>query len=514
MQHIVEPQKNIDVIHEAEVVVVGGGPAGIGAALAAARNGAETIIIERFNSLGGLQTQGLNPIFSFVDPELHSGILPELLGRLKEHGALKNMEEFELDERARLKAKLLERVGSDKLPKRLVETEAGYWGCWGRIFDLEYYKYMLDNMMQEAGVKVFFNAPAVAAIREGDLLKGVTIEGNEGRKAILGKVIIDTSGEGNIVRRSGAPVLGDVGIPAGPRKGDKGLGLLSAFFIGGVDRTRFQAYKQKNIEEWNELYVGQKVLQEARNAGYYILDRVDKIIVSEAHDVYNSGKVWVMTLLYKPDKDTTEELSKGEMEMRRQAHSLQKILKDYVPGFENSFVDRTAHIPLKGGGYSLMGEHVITVGEMREGKAFEDSVAISNMPPDLYELAGRFGYEILPHDVPYRSLVSKEIGNLMAAGTTISSGMFAGAALRYCTPSICTGYASGTGAALAVKNKITPKKVNVKMLQDTLRQAGAKVSVNDVPKESLEPYKFIQKLGIVFRRTDEELIPEDEIAKH
>jgi len=292
---------------------------------------------------------------------------------------------------------------------------------------------------------------------------------------------------------------------------------LSSFYIGGVDHARFLAYKRENKEEWGELYVGQKVLQQAREAGHYVIHRVKKVILSERHDVYGANKVWLMTLLYDMKKNhpfNTEELSKGEMELRKQAHALQKVLQDFVPGFENSYVDRTASMPLIGGGYRLVGDHVITVGEMREGKAFEDSIAISNMPPDLYEVAGRFGYEVLPHDVPYRALVSKDIDNLMGAGTTLSSGIFATTALKYCTPSICTGYAAGTAAALATKNKVTPKQLEVKMLQDTLRRDNAKVTVKDVSNEEMEPYRYIQKLGLIFKRTERELIPENEIAKY
>lgn len=515
MKSIVESAKNIDVIHETDVIVVGGGPAGIGAALAAGRTGAKTVLIDRFGSLGGIQTQGCNPQFSFVDPELHKGICTELIDRLVKQGAIMNMDNVPLVERARMKDVLMKLVPQDKLPKRLVQSEAGYWGRWGWIFDIEAYKFLLDNMMQEAGVTVFYHALGAAAIREGSTLKGVIIESKEGRKAVLGKVVIDATGEGDVIYQSGAARIGDDGIPAGPRKGERRLGLLSGFFIAGVDMAKFRAFKEQNRDDWAELYGGQKMIQKAKTEGHYILDRVEKLIVSEAHDVYGSGKIWIMTLLYQSQEPVTMALSKGEMELRKQAHGIQKMFQAYVPGFEKSFVDRTAHTPVIGGrNCQLMGDHIMTVGDMREGKAFDDSVAINNMPPDLYELAGRFGYEILPHDVPYRSLVSKDIDNLMAAGTTISSGMFANGALRYCTPSICTGVAAGTGAALAAKNNVTPKQLDVKLLQKTLRGAGAKVSVKDLSDEVMEPYRFIKSLNIMFRRTKEELVPEAEIAKY
>lgn len=514
MKSIVESAKNIDVIWETDVIVVGGGPAGIGAALASGRAGAKTVLIDRFGSLGGLQTQGLNPNFSFVDPELHSGIVIELLDRLKKQGGLYNADQAPLEQRARMKDIIQKLFPSDKLPKRLLETEAGYWGRWGWIFDIEAYKYLLDIMMQEAGVTVFFHSLGADVIREGNHLKGVIIQSKEGRKAILGKVVIDTTGEGDVIYQSAAERLGDEGDPAGPNKGKRYLGMLSCLYIGGVDMARFRAFKEQNKDDWAELYGGQKLIQKAKAEGHYILERVEKLIVSEFHDVYNDGKIWIMTLLYKSDEPVTLGFSKGEMELRKQAHSIQKMFQAYVPGFENSYVDRTAYTPVIGGRYRLLGDYVLTVGDMREGKAFDDAVAISNMPPDLYELAGRFGYEILPYDIPYRSLLSREIDNLMAAGTTMSSGRFANTSLRYCTPTICAGFAAGTGAALAAKNNVTPKELDVKLLQNALRQSGAKVSVRDLPTEVLEPYRFIKSLNLMFRRTKEELIPEDVIAKY
>jgi hypothetical protein len=127
---------------------------------------------------------------------------------------------------------------------------------------------------------------------------------------------------------------------------------------------------------------------------------------------------------------------------------------------------------------------------------------------------GRFGYEILPHDIPYRSIVSKEVGNLLAAGTTISCGMFSDGGLRYCTPSICTGQAAGTAGALATKTNVDPAKLDVKLLQNTLRKQGARVTVKDVPEKALEPYRFIKKISTIGKKADVSSVDEEEIGKY
>ena len=139
---------------------------------------------------------------------------------------------------------------------------------------------------------------------------------------------------------------------------------------------------------------------------------------------------------------------------------------------------------------------------MREGNAFDDSVCIANMPPDLYEATGNFAYDVLPHDIPYRCLVSKEIDNLMAAGASMSSDDTAMAGTRYCTPSICTGQSAGTAAALAVKSNVSPKMLDTKALQDTLREQGVRVSISEVADEDLEPYRFIKQLSIEFAKEE------------
>ncbi len=515
MKKIVEPQKEIDIIEEADVIVVGGGPAGIGSALASGRNGAKTVLIDRFGSLGGLQTQGNNPIFSFVDPELHNGIIQEILTRLEKGGALTKMDDMSLRERSRMKEDLMRTIGAENLPKRLVETEAGYWGRWGYTFDPEYYKFLLDIMMEEAHVSLLYHAFAAGAIREGNSLKGVIVETKEGRRAVLGKVIIDTTGEGDIVWKSGAPCTGDHGFPAGIIKGHPGA-FLTAFFINGVDMKKFKEFKAANMEEWGEMYGGREMIKQARKEGAYIKGR--SVILATVQDVYNTGRIYMMNPFYLvPFRKKTwmaKQITKCEIDLRKQAWSLFNVIKKNVPGFEKSYIEKSPAMPCNGLPHRIIGEYVLTMKDMREGKIFDDSIAINNMPPDLYETAGRFSYEILPHDVPYRCLLSKGIDNLMAAGTTMSTGTFSGMGLRYCTPSICTGQAAGTAAALATKNEVSPKKLDVKILQDTLRKQGARVTVKDVPDEALEPYRFIKRQRIVFRKSGPQLVSEEELAMY
>ncbi|MFW9785088.1 MAG: FAD-dependent oxidoreductase, partial [Candidatus Heimdallarchaeota archaeon] len=193
--------------------------------------------------------------------------------------------------------------------------------------------------------------------------------------------------------------------------------------------------------------------------------------------------------------------------------AVQNLLKEQVPGFEKCFVEKTANYPVTTM-HRILGDHILTVAEMREGKTFEDSIAINNQPPDIWEVTGRFGYEILPHDVPYRSIVSKEIDNLLAAGTTISCGLFTNGGLRYCTPSMCTGQAAGTAAALAAKNNISPKDLDMNLLRDVLRSKNARITVREIPEEIIEPYQFMKKISKVNKKNSDVNIDEEEIGKY
>ncbi|MFX1275723.1 MAG: FAD-dependent oxidoreductase [Promethearchaeota archaeon] len=516
MKKVIEPQKEIEVLDDVDVVVVGGGPAGIGAALSSGRNGAKTLLIEKFGHLGGLQTHGINPMFTFIDFELHGGLIQEILTRLEKGGALTNINDMAPQEQHRMRDDFIKTIGAENLPKRLLETETGYWGPWGLSFDPEYYKYMLETMMKEAKVRLLYHSFAVGAIREGNLLKGVIIETNEGRRAILGKIIIDTTGLGHIIWKSGATCMGDEGFPAGIIKGHPGA-FLNSFFINGVDIKKFNEFRAANKEEWGEMYGGKEMIEEAKKNGAYL--KGQSVILATNMDVYRSGRVFVMNPFFivptRKKPWMAKVLTNCEIDLRKQAWAIFNVVKENVPGFENSYIEKTSTMPFNAVGHRIIGEHVLSLKDMREGRAFDDSVAVSNMPPDLYEAVGRFSYEILPHDVPYRCLVSKDIDNLMAAGTTISATAFSGLGVRYCTPSICIGQATGTAAALAIKNNVSPKMVDVKLVQDTLRKHGAVVSVKDVSAEVLEPYKFIQDQKIVFRKeSTPQLVSEEELALH
>lgn len=462
MKTVVDPAKDVPVVSEADVVVVGGGPGGIGAALAAARNGAKTVLIERFGFLGGMQTQCFNPSFAFIDSAVQGGIIQDVIGRLREGGA----------------------VAIDQTDARARRPNG--WACvW---FDPEYYKYLLDTMMQEARVQLMYHAFGVGAIKEGNLLKGVFIESKEGKQAVLARVVIDTTGSADIAWKSGTPCTAE-GIPSGPKKGrhsDYGY----AFFLREVDFDRFRSFRSENPEDWGTMTVGRGLIAKAKAERKLYGNRGAFMISAYS----GPGRLWVMGPQYPLQMGhhgwTVEDLTDGEIDLRKQAWSAYHLLRDNIPGFENSHMDQTpTHLQLRDT-HRIVGEYVLKYDDILAGKSFDDSIAANNMSPDVFGADAEHEHmqNVPLFDIPYRCLLPKETENLLAAGMIISTDFMTQNAIRQTTPSICTGQAAGTAAALAVKNNVMPRELDVELLQKTLREQGARTSIREIPRDVVETY--------------------------
>jgi hypothetical protein len=459
MDRVLEPQHEVPVFAEADVIVVGGGPAGIGASLAAAHNGAKVVLIDKFGGLGGMQSQAMSSTFSLLDPLIQGGVITEVIDRLKAEGGV-------LSDR------------SDRT-RRAAFTSTN--------FDCEVYKFVLDDMMAKAGVKLLYHTMGVGAIKEGNLLKGIFIECIQGRFAVLGKVVIDSTGNADIAWKSGAPCM-DEGHGRGPGKG-RHMGLGCRFYISGVDAEKFEQFKRENAEEWSGLYGGRSLVRKAKAEGRYHGYR-ESLIIHESRPGIAMIEGFNSPLPAGHHGWMVEDVTAGEIDLRKQVFSAHRLLKENVPGFERSSVEKTGTIPILRDTHRILGDYVLAEKDIYEGTAFDDSVVVSNMGPDIYGPDGEHVYEVVrPHDIPYRCLVSKDTENLMGAGSTISADFYAYAADRYSAPSMCTGQAAGTAAALAVRAGVTPKKLDVKVVQKTLREHGAPVTVRDLPKDVLDLYE-------------------------
>lgn len=410
------------VSSENDVVAVGGGTAGLAAAVAASRNGVDTLLIERYGFLGGATTAGLvNPFMTFHagEEQIIEGIFQEIIDRLE------NMNGYDRKNRA---------------------------------YDAEVMKIVADQMVEEAGVKLMLHSLVVDAVMEGNFIRGVLVENKSGRQRVMAKVVVDATGDGDVAVKAGAPY----------EKGRRIDGLTQPmtlnFRMGGVDTA-----KMPNRSELNKLY------DEAKARGEISIPRENLLwfpTVRRGEIHFNTTRV------VKVDGTSGKDLTYSEVEARRQMIGLVEFLKRKVPGFESAFLLVSGSQIGVRETRRVMGKYVMTEEDVLGARKFEDVVARGSYPIDIHSPKGE-GTVIkrLPpgasYDIPYRCLVPKGVENLLVAGRCVSCTHEAQAAIRVIPICMAMGQAAGTAAALAVKLKVTPGEMDVTLLQKTLREQGA-----------------------------------------
>lgn len=436
---IYEPAREISVCDEADVVVVGGGPAGIAAAVAAARTGVRTILVERYGHLGGLATGGLvqviMPMSDGTKGRQIGGICQEIVDRLDAQGAALHPR--------------LEDLGSSEIPIRDVWRSYPWCVIEGKIrysvmFDPEILKCVLNDMAETASVKLYLHSWGARAIVENQVIKGVIFESKSGRQAVMGRVVIDATGDGDIFASSG--VAFDATI--NPRIRSSNLALV--FRIGSVNYSEYFGFKMSEPEKYSALI---KQLESLRGLSMFIrASRPDVIWVNNNIPGLNPLKV--------------EDLTSLEVDVRKRMLITHAFLRQNMPGFDQSFImDSASQIGVRSS-RRLIGQHVLSGQEILSGEIFPDTIAIC---PDF-----RHDYsEKYPHwHIPYRALVPNGVDNLLVAGRCFSSDVVANdllAPIQFC---IAMGQAAGTAAGLAVKKNIKPGDLDYPTLRDSLIAQG------------------------------------------
>jgi hypothetical protein len=432
-----EPEREIEVVKEAEVVVVGGGPAGFAAAIAAARNNTETVLIERYGHLGGLASGGLvtliMPMSDGTEKPQIAGICQEVIDRLDTIGATLHPRMKDLGSGA----------------PDILDYWKNYAFCviQGKIrlsafMDPEMLKCVLNDMVEEADIKLLLHSYFAKALVENDMVQGVIFESKSGRQAVLGKVIIDTTGDGDVYASAGAPYNGRMDPE------DRSSKLALVFRIGNVDTVKFFEFKTNHSQLYTEL------LEELRQLRGFTM-----FIRTSREDV-----IWVNNNIPNLSGLRVEDLTWLEVDGRKRMLITHNFLKKNIPGFENSFIIDTASQIGVRCSRRLIGEHIVSATELYSGVIFPDTVV---MGPDFrYNLSSDH-----PHwHVPYRSLVPLKLKNVLAAGRCISADPVANdllAPIQYC---FATGQAAGTAAAIAVKDEISVAQVDIRKLQKRLSE--------------------------------------------
>jgi hypothetical protein len=449
---ITEAAREIEICREADVVVVGGGPGGIGSALAAARSGADTVLVERYGHLGGMATGGLVTIIPNLSDisgkQQIAGICQELIDRLDAMGATdypKKEDWGSADEqlvRHYIDANLAWFYIRDDLNtgrKRVLYTA---------LFDPEIMKCELNNMMEEAGVKLFLHSWGTRPIVDGNKVKGVFIENKSGRQAILAKVVIDCTGDGDLLQPAGAEC--DTRMVPGLRIAS----FAFPFWIGNVNMKKVEEFRATQPEKYAELM---EDLRKQGSAAHYLKDLVR----------YHDGIVWFHPFFPCMKQDDINEINRVELEGRKKLHLSYNFYRKNVPGFENSYIALSS--PQLGiqGGKRVVGEYICTAKDMVSDEIFPDTIAVF---PDNDN--GEISAKHPNVCIPYRSLVPRNIDGLLVACRAFSSEYQFNEYFNLIPHCIAFGQAAGTAAALAVKAGIEPRGVDYRSLQRNLVAQG------------------------------------------
>ena len=438
---IKEPSRDTKIYHEADVVVVGGGPGGHSAAVAAARNGAKTVLIERYGHLGGMASGGLVILIPHMsdggkEPQI-AGLCLEWMDRLvKIPGGVVGPK--------------LEEVGSTD--PRIIARWKNHFSTVvdGKIrltwtVDPEMLKCIMNDMVEEAGIKLPLHSWGTQAIVEKGKVQGVIFESKSGRQAVLGKVIIDGTGDADLLPSAGAEFDGAIDAKL------RSSMLALVFRVGNCDFKKYNEYREKDPKQAQEL-MGEL----GKAAGTFFLP-----IAGHRNDV-----VWVNNWIPGLSSTNVDDLTKLEVSVRKMMRKGHEFMRKNLPGFEKSFIMDTASQTGTRGSRRLVGEYIVTADDMNSSRKFDDTIAvIPKIGPG--RTGGTCAY------IPYRALVPAKVEGLLVAGRSFSSDKIANDSLNLIPHCCAMGEAAGTAAALAVKQGISPRQVDCKLLQKTLVKQGA-----------------------------------------
>ncbi|MBR2615810.1 MAG: FAD-dependent oxidoreductase [Clostridia bacterium] len=442
----------------ADVLVIGGGPAGLCAAIASARQGAKTLLVEKASFCGGMATAGLvAPFMTCYDSGgstlLIRGLFEEIVNRLVEMGGA---------------------IHPSEIPTASAFTS---YITAGHIhvtpFRAESLKLLADRMLAEAGVRVLYHTSLVDAITEGERVTRVIVAKKEGLFAIDAKVIVDCTGDGDCAVAAGAPYT------VGNEKG-KMQPATMFFRIGNVDSKKIDADIEANLDNfYRKDGVNYRSLHwhvsRAREAGDWTLNRVSiGLFRGVEEDEWSINTSRIMDI----DGTRSESLTLGEQKGREQVDEIFAFLKKYVPGCENAKLLQTGSTLGIRETRHIEGMKTLTTDDVLNCRVPEDSVLIAANSVDVH---GKFGptsneYITLPegkyYGIPYGCLVPKGFSNLLVAGRCLSADSTAAGAVRVMPPCMAMGQAAGCAAAISQLEGTDVRKLDVSKLRKTLEQNG------------------------------------------
>ncbi|HWP60419.1 MAG TPA: FAD-dependent oxidoreductase [Candidatus Acidoferrales bacterium] len=451
------PPRTARLAAETDVLVVGGGPAGLGAALGAAGASAGVVLAERYGFLGGNATAALvMPLMSFHTQKLRrakpggTALLPD------DHGAGEPV-------LAGAVARLLERLvraGGAIAPS----VQTGYVVP----FDPEVFKLVALDLLDEAGVRFLFHALATEVIG-GSAVRGVVFETKSGPIVIRARVVIDCTGDGDVAARAGAP------FEIGRQEDQLAQPMTLMFRVTEFERAAFENYVKKHPDQWRGVHGLWELIRQATARGELQLAREDMLFFATPHEREVSVNSTRVIRVLGTD---VWDLSYAEWESRRQMRQIADFLRRYVPGFEKAYVVQSGvHVGVRET-RRIIGEYRLTADDILQARKFPDVIARSAYPLDIHSPEGRGTLlKRLPpgeaYDIPLGCLVPQKVEGILVAGRCISGTHEAHSSYRVMPVCMATGQAAGVCAALAVRRSVAPRAVAAGEVQAELLRQGA-----------------------------------------
>jgi hypothetical protein len=456
--HVVLPPRKALHSGRTNVLVVGGGPAGIGAAAGAAKAGAGTILVERHGFLGGNATAALvMPLMSFHtqkyqavkksdspaffpsdhgtgDPVI-AGVLSEFLGKLVKNGGAMNP-----------------------------SLQTGYVVP----FDPEIFKMTAMEMMDGLNVRMLFHSFA-SGIYENNNRRGVIFETKSGPLVIEADVIVDCTGDGDIAAAAGA------GFMKGSETDQSLQPMTLMFRLTDFEREAFRAYVREHPDQWKSVYGLWDLVKKASLAGELDLQRENILFFDTMHERELSVN---STRIINVSGVNVWDLSYAEWEGRRQVKQIAAFFRKYLPGFEDSYVSQTGVTVGVRETRRITGHYILTGNDVLNASRFDDVIARSSYPVDIHNPKGKG--TVLTHlppgeayDIPLRCLIPHGLDNMLVAGRCISGDHVAHSSYRVMPVSMATGQAAGVCAAVASLNKTGTAGIDHSDIRKELLRQGA-----------------------------------------
>ncbi|MBP6965746.1 MAG: FAD-dependent oxidoreductase [Armatimonadetes bacterium] len=418
-----------------DVVVAGGGPAGVCAGLAAARAGMKTLVVEQFNCLGGMSTIGIHQKIAVYNG---AGGSPRIVGGIAKEIADRAVRDFEAEYRP-----------------------------GGLFVEIEGFKYLLDRMAEEAGLDLLYYTLVTDAVVEDGAVAGLTLTNKSGTFSVAAKRFVDCTGDADVAFRAGCRMM------HGRAEDGRMQPVTLMYRVGGVHWPYTERYMHDHDPKLQDFC---KRAAEAGLMGpwqsqlmgfWWIPSRPDQVGINFTH----------MHL----DGSSAFDLTRAAIEGRKQVREAVEAMRAMIPGFEKSYlIDTAAQIGVRET-RRIFGEYVLTEDDLKGQTIFEDSIGLGAAFVDIHNTEGpgmdrRSGFDFPAggyYSIPYRSLVPESVDNLLVAGRCHSVTHEAAGSTRWMTQCMVMGQAAGEAAALSIEDSAAPRGINIPTLQERLASGGA-----------------------------------------